>query len=284
MNEKIVTFGKNNRLRGIITYPKDDKISSDKPAIIMLNVGLIHRVGPHRFHVDLARLLAEKNSISLRFDLSGIGDSIFDFENSEIKKYAISDTEMAMNYITSITNIKTFILIGICSGADNIHAITKINKRVIGCVFLDAYGYPTKLFNLHKHIAKYIYYLAAMSSMDKWISLFKKKINKPIYSNNNSSAAKIAILHSQRNWPDQKEAETDIINFLERGIKLLYIYSGGVPFYYNYKNQFYDMFPSIGKKRKILVKYFSKADHTFTSISQRKLMMKSIYSWLYDSF
>jgi hypothetical protein len=284
MNEEIISFGENNRLTGIMTYPVNDNISIERPAVIMLNAGLVHRIGPFRFYVDLARLFAEKNFITLRFDLSGLGDSTFSTDNSEFEKYAITDTDIAMDYITSKTGIKTFVLLGLCSGADNIHAITKINNKVIGCILLDAYGYPTRLFSLHKYIDTFHYYLISIFSMDKWISFFKKKSSKTLYSKSNSSADKTAVLLSQRNWPEQNEAEKDILDFIKRGIKLLYIYSGGVPYYYNYRKQFYDMFPSLNKSNNLFVKFFPKADHTYTSINQRKLMLECICSWLYNSF
>ncbi|HEY5972738.1 MAG TPA: hypothetical protein VIT22_12400, partial [Pseudoxanthomonas sp.] len=42
--------------------------------VVLLNAGLIHRVGPFRLYVRLARELAESGFDVLRFDLPGIGD------------------------------------------------------------------------------------------------------------------------------------------------------------------------------------------------------------------
>ena len=47
-----------------------------RPAIILLNTGVEHHVGPHRLYVPLAREWAARGHLVLRFDLGGIGDSV----------------------------------------------------------------------------------------------------------------------------------------------------------------------------------------------------------------
>ena len=44
-------------------------------AVIFVNAGLIHHIGPNRLHVLLARALGRQGVASLRIDLSGVGDS-----------------------------------------------------------------------------------------------------------------------------------------------------------------------------------------------------------------
>ena len=66
-------FGTSHRLFGVLVKPR--VASADRPAVIMTNAGTVHRIGPHRLYVDLARELAELGFTVLRMDLSGIGDS-----------------------------------------------------------------------------------------------------------------------------------------------------------------------------------------------------------------
>ena len=75
MRERVVRFGAGNGLVGILTEPEPIRSHPDRPAIIFLNSGILHRVGSCRMHVRLAWALAEAGYPSLRFDLSGIGDS-----------------------------------------------------------------------------------------------------------------------------------------------------------------------------------------------------------------
>src|SRR5690606_5770247 len=74
MNERALRFGDGERLGGVLALP-DETLAADAPCIILLTAGLLHRPGPYRAYVDLARRLADAGYPVLRFDLSGIGES-----------------------------------------------------------------------------------------------------------------------------------------------------------------------------------------------------------------
>ena len=56
MTETAVLFGPRQTLVGVLTDP-GAPAPPDRPAIILLNAGRIHHVGPNRLHVKLARRL-----------------------------------------------------------------------------------------------------------------------------------------------------------------------------------------------------------------------------------
>src|ERR1700722_9569680 len=74
IHHRAVLLGTRKTLVGVMTEPDDYK-SDDRPVFVILNSGIIHRVGHHRMYVTLARALAGAGDQALRFDLSGIGDS-----------------------------------------------------------------------------------------------------------------------------------------------------------------------------------------------------------------
>jgi hypothetical protein len=74
VKERAHTFGSHQGLVGITCEP-DAGPGLDLPGFIFFNIGLNHRVGPQRVQVELARALAVQGFASLRFDLSGLGDS-----------------------------------------------------------------------------------------------------------------------------------------------------------------------------------------------------------------
>ena len=78
--EEPVLLGKSGSLAGIITDPPAHAREASRPAVILLNAGLVHRVGPGRLYVRLSRRLAAHGFVVVRFDLSGIGDSPFSTE------------------------------------------------------------------------------------------------------------------------------------------------------------------------------------------------------------
>ena len=75
MKEQVCQFGPGDNLLGILTTPDEDKKVDGAPIAIILNAGIVHRIGPFRLHVDLARKLANLGFTTLRLDLSGLGDS-----------------------------------------------------------------------------------------------------------------------------------------------------------------------------------------------------------------
>ncbi|HEU4534994.1 MAG TPA: hypothetical protein VFS00_12795, partial [Polyangiaceae bacterium] len=71
--EKAHAFGEGGVLFGIVCAPTQPR--PGRPAVVLLNAGLVHRAGPFRLHVDLARRLAARGFVTLRLDQSALGDS-----------------------------------------------------------------------------------------------------------------------------------------------------------------------------------------------------------------
>ena len=76
MREQVVMVGDELPLVGVLSEPEVDNNPTPRVAVILLNSGVIHRVGSCRLSVTLARSLCEKAGLTtFRFDFSGIGDS-----------------------------------------------------------------------------------------------------------------------------------------------------------------------------------------------------------------
>lgn len=94
IREQALLLGPRKSLVGIIAVSPSPL--PDAPMVVILNSGIIHRVGAHRVYVPLSRALAAAGFPVLRFDLSGIGDSenrvdmLSPFEASlaDIRKYS----------------------------------------------------------------------------------------------------------------------------------------------------------------------------------------------------
>ena len=119
IRERAMTMGPHD-LFGILTEPA---ITSEAPAIVLLNAGLLHHVGPARLWVDLARTWAAHGFRVLRIDLSGIGDSGARPGQPTHLSYppeALEDIALAVETVSpgDPTNV---ILGGLCAGA--YHAI-----------------------------------------------------------------------------------------------------------------------------------------------------------------
>lgn len=280
MNEEIYKFGERNDLVGNVTYPGSEYKNHDLPAIILLNAGLLHRVGPYRLNVELARNLASKGFKTLRFDMSRKGDS---GDGSSVKTYmqlAASDISSAMDFMTKETEVKTFVLIGLCSGADTAHPTAVSDKRVSGVVYLDGCGYRTSRYYMHFY-AKRLSRGAFKPS--KWKKFIKKKYSEVRLENrleNRIDMSEDEFL--SRQFPSKEKSKADILHMMERGVNLLYVYTGGVQGYYTYHTQFEDMFGIKVKKYKdiLQLEYFEESDHIYSIIEDRMKLINVICDWM----
>src|SRR5262245_2725973 len=104
---------------GLLSEPDPGVGHPARPAVILLNAGIVHRIGPARNMVEIARLLAQAGFLAMRFDLSGIGDSDTRRDGLSMEEHAVIDVGQAMDYLHRTKAVSRFVLMGLCSGADN---------------------------------------------------------------------------------------------------------------------------------------------------------------------
>lgn len=114
MRDEAVTFGANGNLIGVLTMP--ERPSPARVGVILMNAGLIHRVGPGRLYVRLARELAKRGHASLRFDFSTVGDSPPRRDQSPLLELVAREPAEAMDALAA-RGYENFVLLGVCSGA-----------------------------------------------------------------------------------------------------------------------------------------------------------------------
>src|SRR5215204_2692196 len=110
MKEKAFQFGKSALLTGILSEPENGVTPADRPAFILLNSGILHRVGSCRLHVRIARALAAAGFSSLRFDFSGIGDSEPRRDSLSFEESSRVEVREAMDYAAQTRGVRRFVL------------------------------------------------------------------------------------------------------------------------------------------------------------------------------
>lgn|SRR5690554_3850317 len=279
MKERVVTFGNQSRLTGIITFAHT-LFNPSRFSVLFLNPGLLHRVGFNRFNTDLARTIQSKGISSLRFDMLGIGDSASYNSSLPYDSQAIFDIDCAIDYLLNTTSTDSCVLVGLCSGADYSHhiAVNDNRNRISGAVLLDGFAYHTLGFYLHD------YFPGILNPFKILRFLFKNIILKKFSSVQQSASILQPENTYTRTFPPKKTVINEMQTIINKGIRLLYIYSGGIPLYYNYENQFKEMFKSVDFKNRVTFRYFKEANHTYTSITQRDHLMQIIETWLVSLF
>ncbi len=151
--EEVVQAGEGGRLFGILTLPAEPK--PDRPVFVFLSAGLLHRVGPSRMNVLVARSLAARGYTVFRVDLSGKGDT----PPSRLSSYkdSVQDDFETINAALSqrLGNV-SLVLAGLCSGADNAVRLAVMTPDVKAMLLLDPICYPGSSFKVRRFTEKYL--------------------------------------------------------------------------------------------------------------------------------
>jgi alpha-beta hydrolase superfamily lysophospholipase len=142
MREHAALVGTHRGLVTIVTDPpRTGGAKATGLAAIFLNAGVIHRVGPSRLYVQLARELAADGWVAARFDHSGIGDSPVRRDGLPFEECAISEVREVMDSLQQTRGIERFVLIGLCSGAVTAFEAAGVDQRVVGAVLINPQGF-----------------------------------------------------------------------------------------------------------------------------------------------
>lgn len=266
MHEQATRFGRANHLTGITGLPTEDARST---GVIMLNAGLVHRVGPFRLHVEMARQLTARGFPTLRFDLSTLGDSSASGESSSREQQVRSDVADAMALLRKQAGCSRFVLIGLCSGAQNAHLVAHSSEAVAGAVFLDGYAYRSTGFKLR-------HYLPRLLNPARVVRHLARRLR---------TAPAAAGSGFQVEFPPQARVRDELAVMLDRGLKLYFIYSGGSNWYFNHRRQFGECYGrALATHPGVTVSFNKEVDHTYILVGDRRRLLDNIESWLCTHF
>jgi len=272
MKESAHTFGSQVPIFGILTEPAGDTVEGDQPTVILVNAGLLGRIGPFRLHVILARELAKMGYRTLRLDLSGIGDSGRHRDNRPRVEQHLNDIRDAFDYLEKERGATEFIVMGICTGADNAHRALREDERVVGAVCVDGYSYPTFRYYANHYLPKFV-------SRRSWRNLLKKVLNKfSGSSSDDSESAEEDELDYRWKLPPKDAAASDYQHFIARDARLMCVYTAG--WRCNYSQQLSDAFRSLDFGNCISAVYLPNATHIFKVEEDRESLISAIKPWL----
>jgi len=273
MNETPHVFGTYENLVGVYT-PAEATTVGDI-GVIMLTPGMLHHVGPFGLHVELARGLAAQRIPSLRFCLSGIGESLAVGAAGESTQRAVDEVRQAIDFLQSTYGLQRFILFGLCSGADDSVNAALADERVIGAALLDGCGYRTVGFYLRKY----------GTQLPRKIARRVLRWGSRIGARGDDSAAvptspTLPAGDDVREFPTRRQAERELQQLVDRGVEMLFLYTGGVGQYFNHRRQFSAMFPQLRSHGKVEVHYFEQLDHVVRLAEDRRFVVNQLVHWI----
>jgi pimeloyl-ACP methyl ester carboxylesterase len=267
MQEQAFRFGRARHLVGIAGLPA---VAAEGIGVIVLNAGMVHRIGPFRLHVEMTRRLNAMGYPTLRFDLSTLGDSGSSGESQTRAQQICADVADAMELLREQAGCSRFVLVGLCSGAQNAHIVACTDPHVAGAVFLDGYAFRTFGYRVR-------HYLPRLLDPARWRRAFVRRSQPTAIR----AAAEpvFAVAPSPR-----AVVLADFAGMLERGIKLCLIYSGGISNYFNHARQFRECFGRVVDHPAVTTRFLRETDHTYILTGDRDRLLGHIETWLSRNF
>jgi pimeloyl-ACP methyl ester carboxylesterase len=265
IGEHVQRFGSADHLVGIAGLPGSPPA---EVGVLVLNAGMVHRIGPFRMHVELTRRLNALGYPTLRFDLSTLGDSSASRDSRTRVQQVRGDVHDAMQLLAAYSGCRRFVLVGLCSGAQNAHTVARHDANVVGAIFLDGYAYRTLGYRLRR-------YLPRLLDPRRWPRLRSRR--KPAAP----AAAEpvFAVAPSPR-----REVIADFAHMLNRGMKMFLIYSGGISSYFNHARQFRECFGRVMRRPGVTTAYLAECDHTYILTGDRDRLLGRIERWMGQNF
>jgi hypothetical protein len=275
-NELVVQFGRSASLLGILSRPPSE-LPIRRPAVVILNTGIAHRVGHHRMYVKMARELAALGHLAFRFDLSGIGDSASRGDSLNPIETHQADVSQALDWLTASCDVNEAVLIGLCTGAEIALKYGHSDKRVIGLVLLDPTIPPTARFYAH-------YIGRRLSQLRSWWSFVSGRGRVFEHLSERARLAFGAAPAQSESAADHRirnELEQLYLKSLNRKLNVLIVVTGGpLEGRQSYREQLFDALPNVPFQGWVSLEYFRDADHTFTSESARARLHQLVLGWI----
>ena len=273
--EQALVFGARKSLVGILSLPAHAVAVADVPSVVILNAGVIHRVGPNRLHVGLARTLAGQGFPVLRFDLSGIGDSEKREDALPPAEAALADIRDALDHLDSTGRARGVVLAGLCSGANYALLSAAADPRVVGLILIDPY-LPRTLGYYLRHFARRAIRLQSWLDFARGRHPLWRFIKDRLVRRTTSPAADQPLLSSREIHAVFDNAFRVAV---ERGVQFLGVFTAGREDQHNYREQLLDAYPGVSFGRLLRLEYFPHSDHTFSSGAERARLVQLIRDW-----
>ena len=290
--ETPVLFGPDDGLFGMLSQPQAGR--SDV-ACLVLNTGVNYRIGPHRINVKTARRLASAGIPTLRFDLSGIGDSVAAQSRNAFRAQAVEDMKSAMDFLGARCGVRRFLVFGICSGAENAVAVALADARITGMLAFDGEMYLTRGVRLERKLrrmAAFPFNAAVRDSYFWWRDLTDWLGTRNAAARERTMARLGALLPSRTPPAEQGSifgsAEAPVVDAAEYERRLLSLADRGVDVSlmfsvtYNATDRNHGMLAQLRGSRlfeRVKYRFWPDIDHTATTRVMQGKLLDAVEEW-----
>ncbi len=300
-------------LTAVLTCPPGEGTSQRAPdtqataaprsrrAVLLLNAGAVHHIGPSRMYVDLARRLALRGLWVLRVDLSGIGESPPQAgaqENEMYSSRALHDLEQAVRHLRELHQVQEVHAAGLCAGAYHVFKAAAQGVPLASIVALNPVtffwkdGMPLDVPSPHtaprEHQVAYMtgHYKRSVWTWRSWRKLVTGGVDLR-WSGQILTGAFSAWWHNQwREWARRCgiRLEDDLALELQQaaghGTQLRFLFARAEPGHALLRGKGGSTVDKLMAQGRLELSFVEDADHTFTSLRARMQVLEQMECWL----
>ena len=273
---------------GILSRPLVP-LPPDGLAVLMLNSGSVHAIGPNRLWVSLARRWALRGMTVLRLDLSGIGDSPprpGAEPNVVYSRHAAGDIAAALHFLAAQPGVTECHLMGLCSGAyhafkaavagQTVSSVSMINPLTFFWTDGDRLS-EVKDYEILESASKY---LTKLLTDEPWRKLVRGQLDVGL----------ICGVLLRRLWmqlvpllieagrrlriPMTQDLARELATAAGHGIELRFVFAAGAPGFAMLQQQSGGAITRLQARRAATLDFLGGADHTFTRLEARERLIQ----------
>jgi pimeloyl-ACP methyl ester carboxylesterase len=275
ISEQAVVLGTKHSLVGIMTRAVT-ATPCRKETVVILNTGIVHRVGHHRMFVTLSRALAGIGFNTLRFDFSGIGDSEARTDGQPPLDSALADLKEVLDWLERERGVSRVVLVGLCSGADHAILYGHSDPRVVALVLMDPSIPTTVRFYARyilRHLTRVRSFINVALGRSGLLRLWMGEFFFGFRSNANVPPDSLVGLRFHKYLKESYRSA------IASGAQILAVFTGDLT-RQTYREQLLEALPGVVFGSQLKLEFLSSSDHLFTSEKDRVRLFDIILTWI----
>lgn len=275
-----------SRMFGVLTRMEG---AGAQPAVLMLNSGSVHHIGPNRLWVKLSREWAQRGVTVLRVDLSGIGDSPARpgaRENVVYSSHASADIAAALWYLRKEVGVTECHAMGLCSGGYHALKAAMAGQDLASVLMVNPLTYHwkdgedvsgLKAYEVNGLASKF---RRQLLTLEPWKKLLQGQLDVGIVINvlwrrllNFGHPYALQVARALR-IPLDRDLARELAGVTRRGVQLNFVFSEQAPGYELLQREGGKALHRLTQAHLATLDFVPRSDHTFTRREARDRLIE----------
>jgi hypothetical protein len=192
----------------------------------------------------------------------------------------VEEVRLALDYLEQTTGRRTFVLIGLCSGARDALQAALRDPRIAGIAQIDGYAYPNFKYHLTRLRNHHLPRLLKLRAWRNLIGRIVADIRRRFGPDATASIRRSRFTLAYQPYPPRHEIEQAYAQLMQEQVALFVAYTGSWADQYNYREQFLDMYSSVDFSGRLTLEHWPEATHTLRYRRDQQLLLNALTRWL----